>query len=98
MNDCDMFKTHPGNLTILSQDGDTKVSTPRSLMPLNVPAHQFTPDDIFKKRIKKDNSLFSNFKDGKFWDNWRRSTTCTSNANDVTYVLYSCYSIASPEK
>ena len=38
-------------------------------MSQTAPAHQFTPAEMFKKSAKRDASLFSNFKDGKFWDN-----------------------------
>ena len=67
-------------------------------MPPTTPAHQSTQSKIIKKRIKRDASLFSNFKDGKFWDDWRRSTIATDNAQDLADVLDSYYSPTSPEE
>ena len=67
MNDYDVLRTHSDNLTILSQSGDVKASTSRSIMPPAVLVHQFSSADIFNKSIKRDSSLFSNFKHGKFW-------------------------------
>ena len=98
MNDQDIFRTHPDNMTILSQTGYIKASTPRSLMPPTAPEYQFTPDKIFKKRIKRDASLFSNFKDGTFWDDQRRRTIATTNTQDVEDVLESDHSPTSPEE
>ena len=42
--------------------------------------------------------MFSNFKDGKFWNNWRRSTIATTNVQDVVDVLDSDHSLTSPEE
>ena len=61
-----VFRTHPDNLAMLSHVGCIKVTTPLSLFPSTVPAHQLTPDEMFKKITKRDPSLFSNFKDENF--------------------------------
>ena len=61
-------------------------------IPLTAPAYQFTSAEIFKKIIKKDASLFSNFKDGKFQTNQHRSAIATANAQDITDVLNYDYS------
>ena len=47
---------------------------------------------MFKKSMKRDASLFSNFKDRKFWDNWHRRTVATANAHDIEDVLNPDYS------
>ena len=98
LNDYDMFRTHHDALAILSQSGHIKLSTPRSIMYPTALAHQFTLDDIFKKIIKRDSQIFFNFKDVKFWDNWRKITIDTSNAQDVAIVLEQDYSPTSPEE
>ena len=51
-----------------------------------------------RKNTKRDASLFYTFKYGKFCDNWRRSTTFTSNTQDTEDVLDSYYSVTSPEE
>ena len=80
LHDFNAFRTHPDNLDALSQAGDIKVATPRSFLPPNAPVCQLTPTETFKKSTKRDASLLSNFKDGKFWDKWRRSAIATANA------------------
>ena len=69
MNGYDIFRAHPENLTILSHAGDIKVSTPRSIMHPTAPVRQFNPSEMLKKIAKRNALIFSNFKDGKFWDN-----------------------------
>ena len=92
-----MFIIHPDNLAILSQDGDIKVTTTRSLLSPTEPAHQLTLGEMLKKSTKRDASLFSTFKDGKFWDDWHRSTIATANAQDIEDTLNPDYSPASPK-
>ena len=48
---------------------------------------QLTPVESFKRSIKRDLSQFSNFKEGKYWDKWRRNTLATSRAQDLDKVL-----------
>ena len=88
---------YPDDLTVLSQSRRIKASTPRSLMLPTAMAHQFILADIFKKILKRDASLFCNFKDGKFWDDWLTSAIATGNAQDTADVLDSEYSATSIE-
>ena len=53
---------------------------------------------MFKKIIKRHDSLLSNFKDGIFWDNQCRSTIATTNSQDIADLLHTDYYSASPEK
>ena len=46
-----------------------------------------TPIESFKRKIKQDSSQFTNFKEGKHWDTWRRNTLATARAQDVDNVL-----------
>ena len=52
---------------------------------------------MFKNIVKIYDSLFSKFKDGKFWDSWHRSALATANTQDVSDVLDLEYSPTSPE-
>ena len=70
----------------------------RSFLSLTAPKHQLTPAEMFKKRIERDSSILSNFKDGKFWDYWRRSTIGSANAQDISDVLDPDYSPKHPEE
>ena len=74
------------------------MATPRSLLPQTAPTHQLAPAEMFKKSIKKDYSLLSNFKDGKFWDTWSRSNIATANTQDIADVLDPDYSPTFPEE
>ena len=47
----------------------------------------YSLDDSFKKSIKREASLFTTFKEGKYWDSWRRNTLTTSRAQDTAKVL-----------
>ena len=66
LHDHTVFRMHPNNLAILSQAGEIKVITHRSLLPPTTPMHQLTLAEMIKKSIKRDASLLSNFKDWKF--------------------------------
>ena len=50
-------------------------------------SHQLTLVESFKRTMKRESNLFSNFKEGKDWDTWRRNTLVTSKAQDVDKVL-----------
>ena len=61
-DDCNAIRTHPENLTILSQARDVRVPTPRNLLAPNPPNDEHTPAEILKKSIKIHVSLFSKSK------------------------------------
>ena len=65
LHDFNEFRTHPDNLASSSQARDIKVETPQSFLPQTAPAHQLTASEMFNKSIKRYDSLFFNFKDGK---------------------------------
>ena len=50
-------------------------------------SQQLTPVESFKHSIKGDSIHFSNFKEGKYWDAWRRNTLATARAQDAYSVL-----------
>ena len=50
-------------------------------------SHQLTPVESFKRSIKWYSSQFTNFKEGKYWDTWRRNTLATARAQDLDKVL-----------
>ena len=80
------FRKHRNN-TLASQGDDITTPVPKNLRPPSQTNMQFTPAETFKKSIKRDSKLFISFKDGKFWDNWRRNTLATARAQDVAEVL-----------
>ena len=47
----------------------------------------YSPADSFKKSIKRNASLFTTFKEGKYWDTWCRNTLATARAHDVAEVV-----------
>ena len=58
-----MIAMHPNSLASLSQSGDIKVTAHRSFLSPTAPVHQLTPSEMFNKSIKRDDSLFYNFKE-----------------------------------
>ena len=66
-------------------------------MPSNLPprlsrssgstSFQLTHVKSFKRRIKQHSSQFTNFKDVKCWNTWRRNTLATARAQDADKVL-----------
>lgn len=87
--DCNNFRFHPTNMSLISSTGDLTIAPPPSfLSPSTAPSTATcTPAEHFKKSIKRDASLFKTFSDGKFWDNWRRNTLATARAQDIEVVL-----------
>ena len=45
--------------------------------------------DSFKNSIKRDSGIFTTFKEGKYWDAWRKKTLATSRAQDAVEVINS---------
>ena len=84
LEDCEIFRKHPDQTTRASQDSDIRTPVPKSLSSSNQTS---TPAQAFKKSIKRDATLFPTFKDGKYWDNWRRSSLAIARAQDAEDVL-----------
>ncbi len=57
-----------------------------------------SPLDVFKKGIKRDPTYFTDLKDGKYFDDWRRKTEAVAIAQDVADVLNEHYSPTSTEE
>ena len=79
LQDHEIFTKDPDNKTRASQDDDIRSAVPRSYLSPNQTS-LCTPAENFKKSIKRDASLFVSFEDGKFWDNYRRSTLAIARA------------------
>ena len=47
----------------------------------------YFPAESLKNYIKRDESLFTTFKEGKCWETWRRKTLYTARAHDIAKVL-----------
>jgi hypothetical protein len=67
------------------------VTTPRYAIKQAPPAAE-----IFKKRIRRDQSLFPTLKDDKFHDSWHRAFENQAHAQDIADVLDPNYSPTSP--
>ena len=78
-----VFRLLPDSMRLLNSSGDVTVQPPPNLRPSNNPKPAYSPAESFIKSIKRDVSLFTTFKYGKFWDNWRRNTLATARAQDV---------------
>ena len=81
------FVDHPNAKKLLLSTGDLTRNPPPGLgLPPDFRTSQ-TPAETFKKSIKRDANLFPTFKDGKFRDNWGRSTLAIARAQDAVEVL-----------
>ena len=85
--DCDIFAFHPDSMRLLNSSGDVTVQPLSNLRPSNNPKPTYSPAESFRKSIKRDASLFTTFKDSKFWDNWRRNTLATARVQDVDEIF-----------
>ena len=61
-------------------------------------SHQLTPVESFKRSVKRDSNQFTNFKEGKCWDTWRRNDIATSRAQHVNEILAPDYTPLTQEK
>ena len=74
-------------MRLLNSSGDVTVQPLSNLRPSNNPKPTYSPAESFRKSIKRDASLFTTFKDSKFWDNWRRNTLATARVQDVDEIF-----------
>ena len=72
------FVRHPDCIELVRSTGDI-TTTP----PTNTGLVFYSPAYYFKKNIKRDTSLFTTFKEGKYWDNWCRKTIATDISRDI---------------
>ena len=54
----------------------------------------YSLDESFKNSIKQDSSIFTELKDGKYWDIWNRSIFATARVKDASGVLNPNYHAA----
>ena len=59
---------------------------------------QYSPADLFRRGIKRDQSLFPTLKDERFNDQWHRSFVNQARAQDVSEVLDSNYKPTTPDE
>lgn len=74
------------NMRTLVYQGSSAMTSTSS-----TPSTTHAPIETFKKSIKRDANLFTTFKDGKFWDNWRRTTLAAARAQNAEEVLDSTH-------
>ena len=81
------FVDHPNARKALISTSDLTRNPPPGIgLPPDFRNSQ-TPAETFKKSIKRNANLFPTFKDGMFWDNWKRSTLAIARAQDAEDVL-----------
>ena len=70
------LKGSPESTKILQSSGDLSTNHPPGLSGSSGSSgrcsQQPIPVESFKRSIKRDSSNFTNFKEGKHWDAWRR--------------------------
>ena len=88
LDDWEEFMRDPSSKICLESTGDITSDPPPGFAGSSGSySHQLTPVESFKRSIKLDSSQFSNFKEVKHWDTWRRNTLETSIDQDVEKVL-----------
>ena len=85
--DWDIFVFYPDSIRLLNSSGDVTVQPPSNLRSSNNPKPTYSSAESFRKSIKRDASLFTTFKDDKFWANQRRNTLATARAQDVDDIF-----------
>ena len=83
---------HPDDIALISLTGDITIAPPPKTGLVCNFKFAYSPADFFKKCIKRDASLFTNFKEGKYWDAWSRNALATARAQDATEALNPDYS------
>ena len=90
--DCISFVRHPESIPLVSSRGDVTTAPPANSGLADNFKIAYFPAESFKKSIKRDASLLNTFKEGKYWDTWRRNTLATPRAQDICEVLNPNYS------
>ena len=81
IDDWEDFIRDPSSTRILEETGDITSNPPPGFAGSSkASSYQLTPVESFKRSIKRDSSQFTNFKEGKHWDTWRRNTLATARA------------------
>ena len=82
--DCIYFVRHPDAISLISSTGDTTATLPANSGFADNFKVAYSLVESFKKSIKRDASIFTTFKEGKYWDTWRRNTLATSRSQEVS--------------
>ena len=83
--------SHPDDIALISSTGEITNAPPANAGLSNNFKVTCSPASSFKKSIKRDASLFTTFKERKYWDAWPRNALATARAQDVAEVLNSDY-------
>ena len=78
------FVSHPDDVALISSIGDITVKPPSNTRLVDNFKVTCSPDDYFKKSIKKDVCLRTTLKYGKICDTWRRKTLFPDRVQDKT--------------
>ena len=88
IDDWEDFIHNPTSTRMLAETGNTTSNPPPGFAGSSkASSRQLTPVESFKRSIKRDSSQFTNFKEGKYWDTWRRNALATARAQDIDDVL-----------
>ena len=81
----------PDAITLIRSTGNITTTPPANTGLVDNFKVACLPDDYFKKNFKGDACIFTNFKEGKYWDAWKRNDLATTRAQDTVKVLDSDY-------
>ena len=84
---CISFVNHPDDITLISSTCDMTTTPPTNTVLEHNFKAVYSPVSVLKNSIKRDASIFNTFKEGKYWDTWRRKTLATARAQDIAEVL-----------
>ena len=71
------FVNHPDTIALISSTDDVTYKSPANTMLEDKFKVACSLADSFKKSMERDASLFTTFKEGKYWDAWHRNTLAT---------------------
>ena len=99
IDDWENFIRDPTSTRMLIAAGDIASNPPPGFAGSSKSSsNQLTLAESFKRSVKRDSSQFNNFKEGKYWDTWRRNTLATARAQNVDEVLDPSYSPSTAEE
>ena len=78
--DCISFSNYPDDMALLITTGDVTTTPPPHYGLDQKFKVSYSPDESLKKCIKRDESIFTAFKEVKYWDAWRGNTLATARA------------------
>ena len=91
------FVNHPDAISLISSTEDISAKRPTNTGLVDNFKFTFSPVDSFKNSIKINAGILTTFKEGKYWDAWRRNTLATTKVQDAAEVLNLHYRTATAD-